>query len=240
MGSEGAAVVAHHLHHSLIGLPSSEDPDSYANIEKAHGVASLCQPSTRHASVPTPAMTPESSITPPPSIAPPPGMTRPDDLSHEPQLVVLCKVSLDAILPQAIGQNPHGNRQIVPVTGGSFDGPHLKGKVLSGGDWVLERLDGVRELDGRVTWQTDDGTLLYVTYRGYRVKISPVLPRWLAGEQSTSEEYYHMATLQFETSAAQYAWLEQVVIIGKGSLVQGGVSYDLFAVRYAEAANIQA
>jgi hypothetical protein len=158
-------------------------------------------------------------------------MTHPDDLSHEPQLAFLCTVSLETTLPQAIGQNPHGNRQIVPVTGGRFSGPHFNGKVLPGGDWVLERPDGVRELDGRVTWQTDDGALMYVTYRGYRAKMSLTLPRWMAGEQIPPPEYYHMITLHFETSAAQYTWLEQVVVIGRGSLVQGGVSYDVFAVR---------
>src|SRR5262249_5549363 len=202
-----------------------EDPDAYANGEEN---ARRCQsaPTTdQEVSMTQPAKTPE------PGMAPPPAMNHPDVLSNEPQLLLLCTVSLETTLPQTIGQTPHGNRQIVPVTGGTFDGPHLKGKVLYGGDWVLERPDAVRELDGRVTWQTDDGAVLYVTYRGFRVKISPVLPRWIAGEQSTSEEYYHMATLHFETSAAQYAWLEQVVVIGKGSLVQGGVTYDVFAVR---------
>jgi hypothetical protein len=173
----------------------------------------------------------QSDMTPEPSMAPPPGMTHPDVRSNGPQLWFLCTVSLETTLPQAIGQNPHGNRQIVPVTGGSFDGPHLKGKVLPGGDWVLERPDGVRELDGRVTWQTDDGALMYVTYRGYRAKISPALPRWMAGEPVPAEEFYHMVTLHFETSAPQYAWLEQVVVIGRGSLMPAGVSYHIFAVR---------
>ena len=151
--------------------------------------------------------------------------------SYEPQLAFLCTVSLETTFPQAIGDNPHGNRQIVPVTGGSFEGPRLTGKVLPGGDWVLRRPDGVSELDGRVTWQTEDGALLYVAYRGYRAKISPVLPRWMTGEPIPVEEYYHMITLHFETSAAQYTWLQQAVVIGRGALIQGGVSYHVFAVR---------
>jgi hypothetical protein len=173
----------------------------------------------------------QSGMTPEPGMTPPSGLTHPDVVANEPHLEYLCTVSLGTAPPQAIGQNPHGNRQIVPVTGGSFAGPHLNGTVLPGGDWVLERPDGVRELDGRVTWQTQDGALMYVTYRGYRTKIAPALPRWLAGEDVSPEEYYHMATLQFETSAAQYAWLEQVVVIGRGWLTQRGVSYDVFALR---------
>jgi hypothetical protein len=163
-------------------------------------------------------------------MTPPPGIIHPDVHSNEPHLVFLCTVSLETAPPQAIGENPHGNRQIVPVTGGRFSGPRLTGKVLPGGDWVLRRLDGVSELDGRLTWQAEDGALLYVTYQGYRAKISPVLPLWMTGEPIPAEEYYHMITLHFETSAAQYAWLEQVVVIGGGSLMPGGVSYNVFAV----------
>ncbi len=153
-------------------------------------------------------------------------------MPNEPQLEFLYEVSAYLESPIAIGENPHGNRQIVYVTGGSFEGPRLKGKVLAGGgDWVLVRPDGVGDLDVRVTLQTDDGALIYVTYRGYLTKILEVLPRWAAGEQIPHEEYYLMITPYFETSAAQYAWLQQVVAIGRGSLIQGGVSYQVFAVR---------
>jgi len=81
-----------------------------------------------------------------------------------------------------------------------------------------------------MSWQTDAGALLYVMYQGVRVKISGELPHWLAGDSIPPEEYYHMITLRFETSAAQYAWLQQVVVIGSGALVQGGVSYHVCAV----------
>jgi len=152
-------------------------------------------------------------------------------MSHEPQLELLCEVALETALPQAIGETPHGNRQVVPVTGGAIAGPRLQGKVLAGSDWILARPDGVRELDARMIWQTEDGALLYVTYHGYRTKVSEGLPRWMAGEHSAPSEYYHLITLHFETSAAEYAWLQQVVVIGTGALMQGGVSYQVFAVR---------
>jgi hypothetical protein len=159
-------------------------------------------------------------------------MTPPDtSSSDEAPLVFLCTVSLETSPPQVIFQNPHGDRQIVPVTGGSFDGPHLRGMVLQGGDSTLQRPDGVRELDARMTWQTDDGALLYVTYRGYRAKVPEVPPAWMAGAQRTSRDHYHMVSLRFETGAARYAWLEQAVVVGRGSLVQGNVSYEVFAVR---------
>ena len=52
---------------------------------------------------------------------------------------------------QNIGAGPHGTRLTFPITGGSFDGDRLRGKVLSGGDdWVVKRADGVLELDLRI------------------------------------------------------------------------------------------
>ena len=153
-------------------------------------------------------------------------------MPNEPQLEFLYEIVAYLESSIAIGENPHGNRQIVPVTGGSFEGPRLKGKVLpGGGDWLLVRPDGVGELDVRVTLQTDDGALIYLTYRGYLTNVLEVLPRWAAGEQIPQEECYFMITPCFETSAAQYAWLQQVVAIGRGSLIPGGVSYQVFAVR---------
>ena len=65
---------------------------------------------------------------------------------------LLFEISADLEIPQAIGTTPHGTRRIVPVTGGSFAGPKLKGEVLpGGGDWVLTRPDNARELDVRIT-----------------------------------------------------------------------------------------
>ncbi len=54
--------------------------------------------------------------------------------------------------PQRIGAVPHGARVIATITGGTFEGPRLRGKVLpGGGDWLLLRSDGVLGLDLRIT-----------------------------------------------------------------------------------------
>src|SRR6516164_841417 len=47
-------------------------------------------------------------------------------------------VRIAAAPPQKLGTVPHGVRIIVPVTGGDFDGPRLRGRILpGGGDWLL-------------------------------------------------------------------------------------------------------
>src|SRR5262245_36196183 len=60
----------------------------------------------------------------------------------------LMTVRIAAAPPQKLGTVSHGVRSIVPVTGGEFEGPRLRGKVLpGGGDWLLLRSDDVLELD---------------------------------------------------------------------------------------------
>jgi hypothetical protein len=64
----------------------------------------------------------------------------------------LMTLRLSTAPTQNIGAGPHGARLTFPITGGSFDGERLRGKVLPGGDdWVVKRVDGVLELDLRIT-----------------------------------------------------------------------------------------
>ena len=76
------------------------------------------------------------------------------------RLLMLLRVTVAA--PQNIGAVPYGTRRTVPLSGGGFEGPRLRGTVLSGGsaDFLLLRADGVLEMDLRVTLRTDDGALM--------------------------------------------------------------------------------
>src|SRR6476661_4028181 len=81
----------------------------------------------------------------------------------------LMTVKIAAAPPQKLGAVPYGLRSIVPVTGGDFEGPRLRGKVLpGGGDWLLLRSDGVLELDLRITLETDDQALIDMRFQGLR------------------------------------------------------------------------
>src|SRR3989454_11197032 len=77
----------------------------------------------------------------------------------------LMTLRLNTAPTQNIGAGPHGTRVTFPITGGSFEGDRLRGKVLPGGDdWTIKRSDGVVELDLRITLETDDGALIYMTF----------------------------------------------------------------------------
>src|SRR5579864_4252829 len=65
--------------------------------------------------------------------------------------------------PLDLGDVAKGRRRIVPITGGEFFGPNMRGVVLGGGaDWQIIRADGVAELEARYTRRSEDGALIHV------------------------------------------------------------------------------
>src|SRR5262245_21024165 len=130
--------------------------------------------------------------------------------------------------PQKLGAVPHGTRVIASIAGGSFEGPRLRGKVLpGGGDWTLLRSDGVLELDLRLTLETDDGALIFMTSFGLRHGPPEVLAALGRGESVDPSKYYFRTAPRFETSAPQYEFLNRVVAIASGDRRAEGPVYTI-------------
>jgi steroid delta-isomerase-like uncharacterized protein len=147
-----------------------------------------------------------------------------------PQTAFLYEIVMDAELHD-LGVTPAGHRRIVVVTGGRFEGPALRGQVLAGGgDWLVERADGTRALDVRITLRTDDGDLIYAHYPGLFYGAPDVLSRLLAGEAVESSEYYFRTAPFFETGSPKYAWLNRTMAIGIGRRTRTQVAYSVYAV----------
>ena len=102
-----------------------------------------------------------------------------------------------------IGSTPQGTLPIFPVVGGSFEGERLRGKVLAGGgDWVTTHSDGTFTLDLRVTLETDDGSLIHMTFTGVR----------------DDAAHYFRTVPHFETAAPTYAFLNRLLAVGIGEI----------------------
>src|SRR5690348_7602186 len=100
-----------------------------------------------------------------------------------PKLTFAFEVRATVGAPLEIGQVAQGRRRIVPITGGTFEGPGIRGKVMNGGaDWQIIRADGFTELDTRYTLETDKGQIIYVQNPGMRHAAPEVMKRLLAGE----------------------------------------------------------
>lgn len=113
---------------------------------------------------------------------------------------------------------PAGTRVIVPVTGGSFDGPKIKGTVVTpAGDWVSMRGKGVMKLDVRLVLVTDDGESILMTYHGIG--------------KADADGVNHLRTAPtFETGAEKYAWLNEVQAVAIGTSGEGSVTYEVYAL----------
>jgi len=119
-------------------------------------------------------------------------------------------LQLQTAPPQFVGATPRGTRRTYPVTGGSFEGDRLRGRVLpGGGDWTLKRSDGVLELDLRITLETDDGALIHMTFEGIRDDDAPGAP-------------YFRTVPRFETADPRYAFLNRLLAAGTGQVGGGG------------------
>ncbi|MGI5170665.1 DUF3237 domain-containing protein [Spirillospora sp. CA-253888] len=136
--------------------------------------------------------------------------------------------------PLDFGKGPIGQRVLFGSAGGAFEGPELRGEVLpGGGDWALFRPDGAMLLDVRLTLRTDDGALLHMTYGG-RYTTTPELRAEVADtagrHRVDPSRYYFRTNPLFETGAERYAWLNDVVCVGTGYLIEEGVAYKVFRV----------
>jgi hypothetical protein len=141
---------------------------------------------------------------------------------------------LEATLAQALdlGDIAQGRRRIVPLTGGTFTGPELNGKLLPGAsaDWQIVLPDGTALGDIRYTLQTDGGELLYVQSRGVRHGSAEVLALLARGEEVDASEYTFRTSTQIETAAPELDWLNKGVFISVGGRQAAGVIYETYLV----------
>jgi hypothetical protein len=148
------------------------------------------------------------------------------------ELQPLLKADITLAPAQELGESPLGRRRIINITGGTFRGERLSGKVLPGGaDWQVIRVDGVADLDARYTLETSDGALIYVRNHGYRHGPAEVLKKLAAGEDVDPSLYYMRTAPLFETGDARYAWLNRLICVGTGARRKSSVHLEIFEVK---------
>jgi len=129
----------------------------------------------------------------------------------------LLDLALDTQAPPNTIGFPGGDRVIVNVTGGSFQGPRLRGTIIAGGgDWIVQRPDGSRVLDVRIVMSTDDGQKIYVSWGGIAYTENGTL--------------FARIVPMFETGSEKYAWLNRIVSVGVYRPMQGKVAFRLYRI----------
>lgn len=116
-----------------------------------------------------------------------------------------------------VGPSAHGVRRYIPITGGTFQGPKIKGVVLPGGaDWQLQRADGVTEVNALYSMKCDDGSVIVVHNTGV----------------ISADGKYLRTTPSFDAPKGRHAWLNQSVFVGSiaGAPQPGAVLIRVFRV----------
>jgi len=134
-----------------------------------------------------------------------------------PKLVLAIEAHVQVGPPMELGAVPRGRRRIIPITGGTFEGPGIKGTVLNqGADWQIIRADGFAELDTRYALRTEQGDLIYVQNAGMRHAAPDVMKQLIAGERVDPSVVYFRTVATFETSAPHLQWLTRSIFVGTG------------------------
>ena len=137
----------------------------------------------------------------------------------EMEFVMQLKVTLDAAY--TVGETPHGRRTVIPITGGTFEGPKLKGTILNGGaDWQLAKGNRT-EVEAIYSIKTDDGVYIHIRNRGI-----------IAGGQGG--QFYFRCAPQFEAPEdSPYAWLNNSLFLCAPSFGGGfnGITLNVWRVK---------
>lgn len=144
-------------------------------------------------------------------------MIRPDV-----ELVYEAEAELGPAVAQ--GAAPDGERRFIPILGGRFEGPALRGEILPGGaDWQVTRTDGVLLLDAVYAMRTDDGTVIQVRNRGMRSGPAEVMAALARGERIDPTALYFRTAPQLTAPAGPYDWLNRALFLCTGERWADGI-----------------
>ena len=126
----------------------------------------------------------------------------------------LMSLAVDVSEVVSMGGGPLGERRVVPILGGTFEGPAMRGEVLPGGaDWQIVRHDGVLDLDARYALREQGGGIVRVVSQGYRHGSREVLAALARGEEVDPATYFFRTVMRFETGAPPLEWLNRTIAV---------------------------
>lgn len=104
-----------------------------------------------------------------------------------------------------VGDTSRGHRRYIPIVGGTFEGPRMRGEILPmGWDWQLDRADGCTELVADYFLRTDDGVIINVVNTG------AICRQGANGGPPPPVR----TTPVFEAPLGRYQWLSQGAYVG--------------------------
>ena len=126
---------------------------------------------------------------------------------NTPQLEFALQLKVTLGEAYTCGETQHGQRTIIPITGGTFEGPNIKGTIINGGaDYQLNnKATGRTELEAIYCIKTDDGVNIHVRNRGIIAN---------GKDDQGNPTFYFKAAPQFEAPVdSKYAWLNNAIFV---------------------------
>jgi len=147
-----------------------------------------------------------------------------------PRLEYICRGIVHLAEVIKAGELPYGERSIVPLTGGRFEGK-IAGEVLPGGaDTQRVRPDGTAEVDAKYMIKTNEGDIIFIHNHGLRAIPLDVVDRISGGEEVDPSSYYFRTTPEFESGSPRYSWLNNIIAVCSGVRTGNSVILDFYAV----------
>jgi hypothetical protein len=158
-------------------------------------------------------------------------MASPGAGSIPPGLAFVADIRVEVGSPITVGETGSGLRRVIPILGGTVQGPRLSGRVVPGGaDFQILRADGVMELEAKYVLETADGALIYVINRGLRHGPAEAVGRLMRGERVDPKLIYFRAAPVFETAAPQFRWMTRSLFICTGTRLPAEVLLQVFEI----------
>ena len=105
----------------------------------------------------------------------------------------------------SIENTQHGRRTVIPITGGTFEGPLLRGTIINGGADYQLNTENRTELEAIYCIKTDDNVYIHVRNRGIIAN---------GKDANGNPTFYFKAAPQFEAPAdSRYGWLNDALFI---------------------------
>ena len=133
----------------------------------------------------------------------------------EPELEFALELKVKLGQAYGVGETANGNRFIIPITGGTFEGPNIKGEVLPGGaDYQMQGKNHT-DIEAIYCIRTDDGVNIHIRNKGI-----------IAGN-------YFYCSPKFEAPLnSKYSWLNDAIFVCRPSgFMDGGIMLKVWKVR---------
>lgn len=150
-------------------------------------------------------------------------MTRPTvnptpvELLPPPGLVHFAHLHVEVAAPIEIGDIGHGQRRVIPITGGHCISRDWQARVLGAGadfQWIVN--DHVARLDARYVLETDGGDRIFVHNDALRTAAPATMAKLMRGEPVPPADVYFRCAPRFEASAPALRWLMERAFVGTG------------------------